>query len=332
MATITSLQTSDTGAESLSIINTNFTNLNTDKLEKSGGTLTGAIGFTGTTHAGLKANTLTTTQRDALTPANGMIIYNSTTGQIEKYENGSWVGTTGVANASATVAGIAEIAVQSEIDNDTATGGTGAAIAITPDQLALSKYGTGIPSSDQKAALAGTSGTPSSTNKYVTNDDTATAATANKVARRLAGGNITVVTESAGNNSTNAASTAYVDAGAVSYKNGTTTRDNTAASGTVNIAHGLGKIPKYVRFTMQVSTAGGTYISYGVYNATTQSCIYGITNGSLAATSSYVIYSKEGGNEQKASVTFDATNLIVVWTKVSTPAAGTQNILWEVFG
>lgn len=64
---------------------------------------------------------------------------------------------------------------------------------------------------DQQDALVGTSGTPSATNKYVTNDDTATAATANKVARRLAGGNITIVTESQGNNSTNAASTAYVD-------------------------------------------------------------------------------------------------------------------------
>lgn len=212
MSTITSLQTTDTGSASRGIINTNFSNLNTDKLEKLGGTLTGEINFSGTTHAGVKLNNLTTTQRDALTPSAGMIIYNTTTGQVEKYESGSWVGSTGVANASSSVEGIVEIATSSEIDNDTAIGGTGAAIAITPDQLVLSKYGTGIPSSDQKAALAGTSGTPSSTNKYVTNDDTATSATANKVARRLAGGNITVVTESVGNNSTNAASTAYVDA------------------------------------------------------------------------------------------------------------------------
>lgn len=59
-------------------------------------------------------------------------------------------------------------------------------------------------------ALAGTSGTPSTSNKYVTNDDTATAATADKVARRLAGGNITVVTETTGNSTTNASSTAFV--------------------------------------------------------------------------------------------------------------------------
>lgn len=35
---------------------------------------------------------LTTTQRNALTPVAGMIIYNSTTGQFEKYENGAWTG------------------------------------------------------------------------------------------------------------------------------------------------------------------------------------------------------------------------------------------------
>lgn len=70
-----------------------------------------------------------------------------------------------------------------------------------------------VPTQSENDALAGTSGTPSSTNKFVTNDDTATAATADKVARRLAGGNLTVVTESQGNNSTKAASTAYVDTG-----------------------------------------------------------------------------------------------------------------------
>jgi hypothetical protein len=33
---------------------------------------------------------LTTTQRDALTPVNGMLIYNSTTGQFERYQNSAW--------------------------------------------------------------------------------------------------------------------------------------------------------------------------------------------------------------------------------------------------
>ena len=33
---------------------------------------------------------LTTTQRDALTAANGMVIYNSTLNKFQGYENGTW--------------------------------------------------------------------------------------------------------------------------------------------------------------------------------------------------------------------------------------------------
>lgn len=45
-----------------------------------------------------------------------------------------------------------------------------------------------FPTSGQKDALAGTSGTPSSTNKYVTNDDTSTSSSASKVVRAQASG------------------------------------------------------------------------------------------------------------------------------------------------
>jgi hypothetical protein len=34
---------------------------------------------------------LTTTERNALTAANGMLIYNSTLNKFQGYENGSWV-------------------------------------------------------------------------------------------------------------------------------------------------------------------------------------------------------------------------------------------------
>lgn len=62
---------------------------------------------------------------------------------------------------------------------------------------------------DEQDALAGTSGTPSSSNKFVTNDDVASAATANKIARRNATGDITV--PSTPSASTDAASKSYVD-------------------------------------------------------------------------------------------------------------------------
>lgn len=47
---------------------------------------------------------------------------------------------------------------------------------------------------DEKAALAGTSGTPSATNKFVTADDVTTAKTASKIARRDANGDVLVST------------------------------------------------------------------------------------------------------------------------------------------
>lgn len=160
------------------------------KLDDTGGTMTWLLQFSGTTHWGLKVNSLTTVQRDSLTPANGLIIYNSTAWEFQIYQGGAWStvasGST-QPNASTTVLG--------KIKTDVTPAG---------DPVAL------ITDNPKYDALAGTSGTPSTSNKYVTNDDTATAATADKVARRLAGGNITVVTETTWNSTTNAASTAFV--------------------------------------------------------------------------------------------------------------------------
>jgi hypothetical protein len=182
MSNITNLETNTNGADSRGIINTNFDNLNDDKLEKSGGTLTGQISFSGTTHAGVKLNSLTTTQRDALTASNGMTIYNSTTNQVESYENGSWVGKTGASDATSSIKGLVEIATSTEIDNGTATGGTGAGLSVSPDQLALSKYSSQLPTSDQKAALVGQSGTAVSASNKLLDAATSTATpTASKI-------------------------------------------------------------------------------------------------------------------------------------------------------
>lgn len=74
----------------------------------------------------------------------------------------------GAPNASTTAKGISELATAAQIDDDDATGETGAPLVTSPDNLAASKYGLRLPSADQKAALAGAGGTPSATNKYVT--------------------------------------------------------------------------------------------------------------------------------------------------------------------
>lgn len=194
---------------------------------------------------------------------------------------------------------------------------------------------------DMVAALAGT-GTPNgTTGEYVTNDDTATAATANKVARRLAGGNITVVTESQANNSTNAASTAYVDTGlaalVVSSTNWTTTKNIADASTTQNIAHGLGEIPKFIRMNFLQTQTNNAFLPSCLtlsYNGTTVAVSgYGY-NGTWHddLTSSSVVKLLGGSSSAYQSwvVTMDATNIIITWTKNNSPT-GTVNITWEAF-
>src|SRR3990167_1005087 len=57
----------------------------------TGDTMTGLLQFSGTDHAGIQLINLTTAQRDALTPSEGMIIYNSTLDKVQKYENSTWV-------------------------------------------------------------------------------------------------------------------------------------------------------------------------------------------------------------------------------------------------
>lgn len=61
------------------------------KLNTSGGTLTGLLNFSGTTHAGLCLNNLTTTQRNAIaTPSAGMTLWNTTTGRMNVHNGSTW--------------------------------------------------------------------------------------------------------------------------------------------------------------------------------------------------------------------------------------------------
>lgn len=70
----------------------------------------------------------------------------------------------GAPDADATTKGVVEAATLAEVRARTATGSTGAALAVTPDVL------DDLPTEDEKAALAGGGdfGTPSATNKYLT--------------------------------------------------------------------------------------------------------------------------------------------------------------------
>lgn len=66
---------------------------NSSYLPLTGGTISGSFNFSGTSVAGLKVKSLTTTQRDALSTSssnNGELIYNSTTDRFNFVAGGSW--------------------------------------------------------------------------------------------------------------------------------------------------------------------------------------------------------------------------------------------------
>ena len=106
MTTINTLLGSDTITSSRTVINTNFSNLNTDKEEISN----------------KSTDTALTANSDTLYP---------TQKAVKAYVDG-----VGVANATATVRGVVEVATQAEVDAGTATGATGASLVVTPATLA----------------------------------------------------------------------------------------------------------------------------------------------------------------------------------------------------
>jgi len=59
-------------------------------VSKAGDTMTGLLGFTGTTHAGLRLNILTTIQRNALTPGAADFLYDSTLSRPFYWNGFSW--------------------------------------------------------------------------------------------------------------------------------------------------------------------------------------------------------------------------------------------------
>lgn len=71
----------------------------------------------------------------------------------------NWEAETVTVNGSTTVAGISEIATSSEINNGTATGGSGAPLVVTPDGLASSRFGYAFGGNGSDGALNVISGT-----------------------------------------------------------------------------------------------------------------------------------------------------------------------------
>lgn len=170
-------------------------------------------------------------------------------------------------------------------------------------------------------------------------------ATANRLALRNTTGDITVNTTPTA--STDAASKAYVDSAALVAKTGSTTKDMSSTT-TTTIAHGLGKTPKLVTFHVNRSTAdvanlsGVVVSSYGSYDGTSQTSNFVAfsSNGSTAMAgqdTTHAIHYGYGGTAGANSdnlvgtVTFDATNITITWTKTNS-STGTGEIVWSAIG
>lgn len=123
------------------------------------------------------------------------------------------------------------------------------------------------------------------------------------------------------------------------YTNGTTTKNAADASATQNIAHGLGGVPKFVEIegyvggTISNGTSPGLWVSKTTYNGTTQSSVY-VSLSAATTTSAQAFFRLGVGTNGAAAdysegvVTWDATNIIITWTKGG-GATGTYVLLWK---
>lgn len=116
------------------------------------------------------------------------------------------------------------------------------------------------------------------------------------------------------------------------YKNGADTKNSADASTTQNIAHGLGVTPKSITIDAYAQSAATAVFIQArtVYNGTTQTSFSGYgsgNNGTVATTFTLNSTAASAGNDQTGIVTFDATNIIITWTKTGNPT-GTYNLVW----
>lgn len=124
---------------------------------KNGDVFTGNITFSGTDFAGLVANSLTQAQIDALVGVEGMIVKNSTSGELNQYIGGSWIAVAAGStqpNMSTTVAGKGERATDAELAAGTGTGGTGAPTVATGSSFTATPTANKVPVADGTGKLA----------------------------------------------------------------------------------------------------------------------------------------------------------------------------------
>ncbi len=246
-------------------------------------------------------------------------------------------------NEFSTKAYVDGIAIAGSPDASTTTKGISemstAPVSAT-EPIAVGDNDPRVPTQDENDAMVGTSGTPSSTNKFVTNDDTSATSVISKIVRQDTSGKIDVGIIDSG---TTANKIVALDALAklpavdgsqltnvTKYSSGTFTKLDNEASVVQNIAHGLGKIPtKVIIAGITAHVSEGDY-TRTTYNGTTQSSIYAYnTAGGTTQGFDFAIADSAGYGINVGVVTFDATNIIITWTYTATAGGATFVFLWE---
>jgi hypothetical protein len=132
----------------------------------------------------------------------------------------------------------------------------------------------------------------------------------------------------------------------LTYKSGVATRVLDTVSGVQNIAHGLGKTPLKVRITAIFVLSGLTEECFGVFDSSgNRGMTIAMAEGGSSATTDVLTTSTTyaigfgrnigtdpygAGDNTKAIITVDGTNIILTWTTTATAPAATASILWEV--
>lgn len=119
-----------------------------------------------------------------------------------------------------------------------------------------------------------------------------------------------------------------------SVSTGIASRDISTASGDQSIAHGLGVVPKLIKLTVLCST--NSHINHAFASYTASSSVYSslyfpLGAASVTSTTAYIICNDDGGDQRGTFGTQTSTNIVISWTKNSSPSGGSMTILWEAF-
>lgn len=116
-------------------------------------------------------------------------------------------------------------------------------------------------------------------------------------------------------------------------KTGKTTHDISSAASTV-IAHGLGKLPSFIKVTAIFQSATAVSWALTTFSGSTQNSLkWALDSGTgtgIIAGNDFTIYDAIGTKFETGTVTLDATNITIAWAKTSTPT-GTFDLVWEAY-